>query len=113
MSFTTDLQVTARPGSRWELCTPLVWEEAGHYPVTVPAGFATDLASIPRCFQWAPHFGVNGRSRRAAVLHDYLYSLGRKRDADPIFRRALAAEGMNRGTCAIYYYAVKWFGRAG
>lgn len=109
--FITDLQVMALPGARWKLMADLVWLEAD-VEIRVPTGFITDFASVPRMFQWAPHFGVNGRSRKAAVLHDYLYSLKKKAIADPTFRRALAAEGLNRGTCTIYYYAVKWFGRA-
>lgn len=112
--FATDLKLKALPGERWELLEPLVWEE-GFSSCTVPAGFVTDLASIPRIFQWLPHFGVNGRSRRPAVLHDYLYSLMRigaftKAEADATFGRALKAEGLNRVTCSIYYRAVHHFG---
>jgi len=38
----------------------------------VPAEFPTDLASIPRVFRL--FFPVNGKHRKAAVVHDYLYS---------------------------------------
>ncbi|MEO5842937.1 MAG: DUF1353 domain-containing protein [Acidimicrobiales bacterium] len=38
---------------------------------TVPAGFRTDLASVPRAFVWLlPRYG---RYTRAAILHDYLW----------------------------------------
>ena len=45
----------------------------GPVSVTVPKGFRTDLASIPRLIDdW---FGLNpsGRLAKAAVLHDWLY----------------------------------------
>ena len=41
-------------------------------PITVPAGFITDYASVPRMFwSWLPPWGEYGP---AAILHDYLYS---------------------------------------
>ena len=42
--------------------------------ITVPAGFVTDLASIPRQF-WGPplYLTPTGRYSRAAIVHDYLY----------------------------------------
>jgi hypothetical protein len=115
--FHTELELRALPGERWRVQAPLLWRD-DELEVAVPAGAVTDLASIPRVLQWLPHFGVNGRSRRPATLHDYLYLLAARRlngwtkaAADSLFRRALAAEGLNRGTCALYYYAVRWFGR--
>lgn len=41
--------------------------------IKVPRGFITDFASIPKIVQLVPGFDVNGDSRPAAVLHDYLY----------------------------------------
>jgi hypothetical protein len=42
--------------------------------IVVPAGFVTDLASIPRAF-WGPPFYLTpaGQYGRAAIIHDYLY----------------------------------------
>jgi hypothetical protein len=63
----------------------------------IPAGFKTDLASVPQVFQWLvdDHAAI----LKAALLHDYLYSLVRKgefsqRDADGILRRVLHEEGV-------------------
>jgi hypothetical protein len=42
--------------------------------VTVPAGFETDLASIPRPVWWLPGFSPFGRIEEPSVAHDYLYS---------------------------------------
>jgi hypothetical protein len=59
----------------------------------VPAGQATDFASVPRVFAWfMPRYG---RYTKAAILHDYLWrelaAHGELRyvDADGIFRRAM------------------------
>ena len=42
--------------------------------VVVPAGFATDFASVPRAFwRLLPPFG---EYMLAAVVHDYLYAVG-------------------------------------
>lgn len=53
--------------------------------ITVPPGFVTDFASVPRFF-WRilPPFG---RYSPAAVVHDYLYAtaLVTRREADSIF----------------------------
>jgi hypothetical protein len=42
--------------------------------IEVPAGFVTDLASIPRQF-WGPplYLTPTGQYSRAAIIHDYLY----------------------------------------
>jgi hypothetical protein len=87
----------------WELVEPmtyrLVQPDEGEV-VTVPPGFRTDFASIPRPF-WSV-IAPWGRHGRAAVIHDFLYQLGAvtdptratlrrpsKREADRIFREAM------------------------
>ena len=42
--------------------------------IVVPAGFVTDLASIPRAF-WGPPLFLTpaGQYSRASIIHDYLY----------------------------------------
>jgi hypothetical protein len=66
--------------------------------ITVPAGFETDLASIPRPFWAIPGFSPFDRIARPAVLHDKLYTDGAKmgltrRDADDILAAAMLADG--------------------
>lgn len=67
--------------------------EVGHLGsgdlVSVPLGFMTDFASIPRAFRW--WLGPWGRHGRAAVIHDYLYwtQTRTRREADFIFREAM------------------------
>lgn len=60
--------------------------------ITVPAGFITDLASIPRPAKAI--FDPNGRTRKPAVLHDWLYRAKpfSRSEADLIFLEAMKAE---------------------
>lgn len=59
--------------------------------ITIPAGTITDLASIPELP--IVYLLYEGKARRAAALHDYLYSLQMPRDwADMVFYAALEHE---------------------
>ena len=59
------------------------------FRVTIPQGFVTDGASVPRIF-WSiiPPLGIYGR---AAVVHDYLYRWQRtcRQDADDTLLEAM------------------------
>ena len=105
--FTDDLTVVNHLSGRvheWELCEPMVYrlvDAEGSAHVTVPPGFRTDFASVPRPFWfWIAPWGRHGR---AAIIHDFLYQLGAitdpangslrrppKGEADRIFREAMA-----------------------
>jgi len=83
------------------------------YTIKVPAGFKTDLASIPRLLPLALH---RNPVAAAAIVHDWLYStkdmlndLPRKK-ADLIFRDAMRDNGVGRLTAATYYRFVRVFG---
>src|SRR5690606_25480873 len=97
--------VRDRPGW-WRLVEDLVWDD-GERSFTVPAGFLTDLASIPRAFRWLLH--QNGRSRFPAVLHDYLYRTNAvsRAEADSIFYRALKSEGVSPVGRFLYWAGVR------
>jgi hypothetical protein len=58
---------------QWILCAPLVYQsDVAGQMFTVPAGFQTDLASVPRL---PLVFLLAGDSaRKASVVHDFLYS---------------------------------------
>lgn len=78
----------------------VVWEVGNwrSFTFTVPAGFETDLASIPRPFWAIPGFSPFDRIARPAVLHDYLYTFGAiagytRADADDILAAAMLADG--------------------
>ena len=71
----------------WELVAPLVWSDPTRGTLTVPQGFRTDLASIPRAL----------RSRGKAF-------------ADSFLRDALIAEGASDAVADTYFEAVHIFG---
>jgi hypothetical protein len=107
-SFTDPLEVRQLPGGeRWQilrgftywtdcddaLFAPLEMRCATAY--TVPAGFTTDFASIPRLL-WPLIGHPAGRHAQAAALHDWLArtasEVPRSR-ADAAFREALGVLG--------------------
>lgn len=112
--FRTPLILEAGKPDQWIVRRPLVWATRSDKldAITVPKGFVTDLASVPRFLRDRKAFDVNGASRRAAVLHDYLYAtgLGGKDFADNLFRMALRAEGVGATAAWAFYQAVHLFG---
>jgi hypothetical protein len=106
-----DLQADPQP-DYWLVGRPLVWCDPVYGRIEAPAGFRTDLASIPRLFRNLPAFDPNGASRRPAVIHDWLYSsrVGYRygRDfADSFLRTALLAEGAGIWAARAFYWAVR------
>lgn len=88
------------PGS-FVLVTPAVfwWEHKG-VNITVPAGFVTNLASVPWLLR--SFFPVNDNHRLAAVVHDYLYGCGgRVITAHPQFTDPVVPKGV--GSKALHY----------
>jgi Protein of unknown function (DUF1353) len=63
--------------------------------ITVPAGFETDFASIPRLF-WSSIGHPAGEYAQAAVLHDWLYrsQLVPRARADALFSEAMKVLGV-------------------
>jgi len=61
--------------SLWGLQRPLTYRPSdADFDITVPAGFVTDLASIPR---WAwTLLPPDGPWVKAAIIHDFLYATG-------------------------------------
>ncbi len=95
------------------------YQTALGFTIIVPAGFITDMASIPQIF-WniLPPDGPYGK---AAVVHDYLYRTGGKVDvspahtftkaeADNIFYEAMGELGVAGWRKWIMYQAVRLFG---
>lgn len=85
--------------------------------VVVPEGYVTDFASIPGFAQWM--ISPFGRHSEAAVIHDWLYTLGTPKDekgrklADRTFRRALQLVGVGFFRRNIMYGAVRFGGKSG
>lgn len=80
---------------------------------TVPAGFRTDYASIPRFF-WRV-FPPSGRYNRAAVVHDWLYigKRGDREQADRVFFEGMKALGVPAWKRSLMHRAVRLFGGRG
>lgn len=108
--FTTALDLRAHRPNEWVLLQPLRYWAASGVAYGVPAGFVTDLASIPRPARVL--FSPNGSSRRPAVLHDWLYCsrIVDRRRADDLFREALGVEGVGWITRQTLWAAVRMGG---
>lgn len=116
--FSDPLVAQKLDGRRWRVHVPFVYE-VGHLgsgeTITVPAGFETDLASVPRVF-WRVFPPDEGYSQ-AAVLHDWLcHNRGRVeqcysvRRTSEIFREAMEVLGVVRWRRAVMFRAVLHFG---
>ena len=98
------------------LTQPTTWRPAqspsqsSFAEVTVPKGFITDFASIPRVF-WSL-LRPDGEYAHAAVIHDYLYwNQARSRvEADSIFKYAMEDLGVDASVVDTLYNAVQVFG---
>lgn len=109
--------------------TPAILEMLGHYNwrvhepfafylsddesdvIEVPAGFVTDLATVPRIF-WIL-LPPDGKYAKAAIIHDYLYdnALRTKKEADRIFLDGMDVLGVPKWKRTVMYWAVRLFGR--
>lgn len=95
------------------LLAPLVYTDPKTGRIyRVPAGFKTDLASIPRPL-WSI-FPPFGRYSRAAVLHDFHYHRGRngtpvvtRKEADLLFKQAMHELGVPGWKRWAFYLAVR------
>lgn len=106
-----DVVVEQLDDKNWEMRSQLVYE-GNRDTFTVPVGFRTDFASVPRPFVWfLPRYG---RYTKAAILHDYLWrDRAQKgqlpwRDADALFRRAMHELKVPFLRRWIMWSAVRW-----
>lgn len=108
--FLSSLDLRAHEPGEWVLLSQLVYRAADGWKHQVPQYFITDLASIPRLAR--PAIDRNGRSRRPAVLHDWLYCLheSTRSQADELFLEALEAEGVGWFTRRTMWLAVRAWG---
>lgn len=79
--------------------------------IEVPAGFVTDLATIPRVF-WSL-MQPDGKYAKAAIIHDYMYdnALRTKKAADLIFLDGMTVLGVPKWKRTVMYLVVRLFGR--
>jgi hypothetical protein len=96
---------------KWLLIQPLIYQsDVALETFTVPAGFQTDLASVPRL----PFvFLLAGDcARQAAVVHDFLYTshLVDRATADAVLREASAITGVPVWKRWLMWTGVRAFG---
>ena len=107
MPFLTDLKVESWRRSRWKLIEKLEYGSESGALFIVKPGFITDLASIPRPLRLI--FEVNGKHRKAAVLHDWLYKskeLSRSK-CDELFLEAMKSTGVSYWKRYMMYWGVR------
>lgn len=111
--FKTKLRYEDIDGEKWKLIfhfsyvTRLVPERV----IIVPAGFVTDLASIPRFFHRV--LPKSGLHNYAAVIHDYLYTTGEVKDrkrCDRIFLEGMLVRGVSAWKAYAMYWGVRLCG---
>ncbi len=94
MPFRSDLNMRWITAGSYMLLSDLVY--AGRRDlIVIPAGFRTDLASVPRIVRWL--LPQDGRWTRAAIVHDWCCRHPEQftaRDADGLFRRVCREEGV-------------------
>jgi hypothetical protein len=116
--FLDPLDARELPDNFWLLLAELRYDSAIlGARVIVDKGFVTDLSSVPR----VPFaFWIAGdTARKAAVIHDWLYSVrlagkmpdvDRRRLADEVFLEAMAAEGVPLWRRTLMHAAVRLWG---
>ncbi len=102
----------------WLTLEPLAYRSLQYGEIAVPAGFISDLASIPGAAKWYLD-DDDPRILAAAIVHDYLYkNLGAlpggqvltRQQADDILREAMLALGARPTQAALVYRMVRLFG---
>ena len=92
----------------WRLLAPLVYQsDAAGQTFTVPAGFETDFASVPRI---PIIFELTGdTSQEAAALHDWLYSTCpvSRAMADTVLREASVSTNVPRWRAWLMWAGVR------
>lgn len=89
----SSVEVEEVDATRWKLLAPITYRDA-QQSITVPPGWVTDFASVPRIFYWL--FPTYGTYTKAAILHDFLCDTrpAERDQADRTFRRAMDSLGV-------------------
>lgn len=111
--FLTDLRVKSLNDREWLLLDDLVYaSDVMGGLITVPTGFITDLASVPRLP--LAYLLAGGKANRPAVVHDFLYVelIGTRAQADAVFLEAMEVDGQSWWRRRLMYTAVRLGGWA-
>ena len=113
--YLTELQTKTLNDGKWKLLKPLVYEsDILKRAVTVPEGFITDFASVPRIP--VIYAMVGNCSHRAAVIHDYLYRINpipevTRKIADAVFDEAMSVKAIPKWRRWMMWVGVRLGGR--
>jgi hypothetical protein len=97
-------------GKNWKIARGFIYTTRTGWQITIPCGFVTDFASIPRGL-WNI-FPPTGKYGHAAVVHDYLYRRTEleRDECDRIFLEAMEDLKVGWFTRRLIYRAVRLFG---
>lgn len=111
MPFLNKTDLRFEDGCNWRLLHDLVYLTHDGDRITVPAGFETDLASVPQLL-WSIIGPPAGRWAPAGCVHDLLYRTGLvpRSVADRIFREACDDLGVDGVTRWSAWVALRLFG---
>ncbi len=107
-----DISASRQTDGTWTLNRKLVYKSAvTGRTYTVPRGFNTDFASVPRLP--VAYVLTGNTAHQAAALHDYLYRTGAedRTTCDAIFREAMAATGIPGWRAWMMWVGVRLGGR--
>lgn len=104
------VELVNNQGKKWILLSDLVYDHKRYGIITVPKGFETDFASVPRIpvvFEL-----VGDRGHAAATIHDWLYHNGTlsRKDVDKILLQALRDTKVGKVRSYVMYFGVRAFG---
>lgn len=113
--FFSELVISTKRGTKnWVVEEPLIYISKFHGPITVPVGYETDLASVPRIV-WSIIRPDDPTVRRAAVIHDYIYTnltnYITKKEADDLFHVMLLEDCTYPLKARVMWCAVRVGGR--
>lgn len=95
---------------RYQLKKTLIIKE-GCLTITVPKGFKTDGASIPRLFWFVGWRPFDGDTLQASIVHDYLYKTDFCRHfCDQVFLQIMKRDGVGFIKRTTYYTVVRLLG---
>ena len=98
-----DIIITPRPNDTYKILKDFTYKD-----VTVPAGYHTNGADIPR-FLWSFYPPNRSIYLPAVIVHDYLCDKKEYKKADKIFKEMLIILGLNKFTVNFFYYGVRLY----
>lgn len=103
--------LTPQKGIQFTLCKKFD-VTINDFNLTIPAGFTTDLASVPRIL-WIFEAPNDTETIPGSIIHDYLYSNHcgfNRKEIDAIYYDALLLTGASKYTAFKYWLGVRVFG---